>query len=132
MVIYTSICLDLVTMASMSAAFPKTGLDDDGYAVIVFLQVSKTGLVTMVKMSLVSLQDTTGDDGEDVTCRSPRLDWVTMVTFLQDWTGDDGRTVTWFSPSLQDRTGDDGEDVTCLSPGLDWVTMVTFLQDWTR
>ena len=60
MVIYTSICLDLVTMASKSAAFPKTGLDDDGYAVIVFLQV---------------LQDWISDDGEDVTCLSPRHYW---------------------------------------------------------
>ena len=35
----------------------KTGLGDNGYAVILSLQVSKTGLMTMVKMSLVSLQD---------------------------------------------------------------------------
>ena len=53
----------------------KTGLGDNGYAVILSLQVSKTGLMTMVKMSLVSLQDWTGDDGEHVTCVSPRLDW---------------------------------------------------------
>ena len=100
-------------MASVSAGFLEHWTGDDGYAVIVSLQVSKSGLVTMVKMSLVSLQDCT-------------------KIFFQDWTGDDGYTVTWFSPSLQDWTGDDGEDVTCLSPRLDWVTMVIFLQDRTE
>ena len=71
-----------MTMVKMSLSLSKTGLGDYGD----FSPRPDCDDGRTVTWFSPSLQDWTGDDGEDVTCLSPGLDWVTMVTFLQDWT----------------------------------------------